>query len=67
MCIGVLCLECVVVCVYWCAVFGVCSGVSVCVYWCAVFGVCSGVCVCRYQNPDHIFHIKLSTERELKH
>src|SRR4029434_9607465 len=40
---GVLCLECVVVlvCVYWCAVFGECSGVSVCVCVC----VCECVCV----------------------
>src|SRR4029434_4581225 len=46
------------VCVYLCALFGICSGVCVCVcvyigvlcdfvYWCAVLGMCYSVlCVC---------------------
>ena len=50
-------------CVYWCAVFGVCSGVSVCVYWGAVFGVCERErererereCVCVCKHGESIF------------
>src|SRR4029434_6057004 len=48
-CVGVLCLECVVDCVYLHPVFGICSGVSECVLVCVCVLVCcvwNVVCVC---------------------